>query len=780
MSKIPEYEAGASSNTGSTGGTASPEAFSAGISISVGDALERSTRLVSRGLRIRENAKEYAKTLDDTRWASTAYEQEKRRVSEFMADPANNTAEDFATKVDNFANERIGQYTQDAAPSPEALKTFQENFQTYANGKYESALGLSFQNKVNNAVSDVGNQVSDAMANYRKSKQVPGSTGLSDLTDSVAHIGNSIETQFRAHAPNLADKLQADLTTQTVLASMGQSPEAAKTFLNNSNYVDEQQRRTLNHEIDQAANTRNIVERDGFNTLRADFLTRAEQGKASEFMPLSHYEAFYPKDEAQAQKTHDDNYLRTVYSANSFIADNAPKNAEAQLSALSKLKEGINTKMDQDAFDIVGAKMRTNLRLQDENPVAFLQANNPQVKSLRQAAIDASAEEQPARIKSLHDAILKYQGVAPTDVKASEKDMYLNRPLNDRHLLGTDEAVKAAGDLNQATPKEFISKMQQLLTSYPDEQHQYIVFNDLVTQPKAGSGLKQEYQLAWQNKDAWWLPTYVGALHSAKSMALPEAQQKEITSRIEANPTWLKFQSSMIGDNFQRGSQIQGFKEGIQAYSQALSTQGIKPKDAADRAVGMLISETLGFTTVNGKPLSILREQEPGMPHRTDEQVNDLGRRLGVMLQFIDPTKVSQNSFPSLNIMGTNEQLPERLHALRNSITSRGFFQTGPDGKSASLYYSDDNGSPFQITDRNGHPFNVKFSDVPDYRGVPLNFDPFPGVGLMEKPMLPPPGVQGVVKYGLVQPLKTYENIPQKFSENDTNWWILPTLKGTR
>ena len=715
--KTETYLAGESPKTGSTGPNAEAISFGTGAALStVGNDLETGGRLFTRALKIKETHNEWLKSVDDQRWAASAYEQEKRGLAEFMANDKNNRAEDFAQRVDKYANDRFGTYTGDAAPSKEALDAFKSNFETLANSKYEAALGITYQNKLNGAVTAVKSQVSDAINAYRAAGKVPGQDGLEDLSDSVAHIGSNIEAQFREKAPNLADDLQTNLTTQTVLASLDRSPEAAKTFLDNSTAIDEQTRRHLNGIITQAVGTRSLVDKDAFNNVRANFLTNAEHGKVTGTIPLKNYQQFLEPDQAQVAKAQDDRYLGSVYTANGIVKDIAPLNANAQVAKLSELNSKIATKQDQDTYDMVTAKVRANIKLQNDNPVGWLQQNNPQVAQLRQAAMDASPDQQAGAIKNLNDAVLKYQGTPPEDVSPAERAKYLNKPLNDRHLLGTDEAVQTGGELNQSTPKEFMSKLQTLMGRYPGQE--YTVFNDLASQ----GHLRQEYQLAWQNQGAWWLDNYLGAIHNQKGINVPEAVQKDITRQVDANPIWLQFQSSMIGPNFGRANEIQGFRQGIETYAQALVSQGKSSKDATAMATKMLISETLGFTKVNGRPLSILRDQGPGLPPRSDAEVADIGNRLGQAIKFVDVKQIDQSNFASLQMMGSESGKEE---ALSRSIRARGFFQTGNDGQSASLYFADDNGSMFQVRDKKGQPFNIAFKDLP---AVTPNIVSFTGV----------------------------------------------------
>lgn len=716
MANIPTDVSTQSTQTGSTG----PQSNAADFGGQVGEGLEQlgrgletGARYGSRAAKIAGAQAEFAKKLDDNRWASNAYEQEKMHMSEFMADPANNTKENFAGLLHDYTQNRIQQYAgADVAPSAEAMEKFTENFNRYAGDKYSQALDLSYSNKVNNSVTDTGQQITDMMNTYRNAAQVPGADGINELTDSIAHIGTNIESNFRSVAPHIADGLQKNLVTNAVLGTMTDNPEMARTILDGNDHIDERTRKTLGDEIDTAVNTRDLVERDSFNNTRQNLFTQGENGKNLVKIPLSSYSNLYPDDRAQAMKQQDDSYIDTLNTGNGILKDMAPMNVDSQIKKLSDLKSGINTKQDQDVYNMVAHQASQNIKMQEDNPAGWLQRNNPQVSSLATKAASAVAADQPAALKSLNEAVLKYQGPPPVGSTTEERAQYLNKPLNDRHLMPTDVATQTASELNNSTPKEFIAKMGQVMQRYPDDQQQYIAFNDLVTGPGRGQGLKQEYQLAWQNKDQWWLDTYLGAVQNSSNIKIPETASKDLTKRIDADPTWLQFQSAMTGDNFQRAGQISGFRSGIQTYAESLVAQGMSPADASKRSSSMLISSTLGISRVNGRPLMVVRDQGPGLPQRTDADVKNIGDQLQSSLKYIDPREIDQKSFPMLQALGKD---PDRvgLQTLRDSVTNRGFFQTGNDGQSASLYYIDDTGSPFQVRDKSGNAFVIHFKDLP-------------------------------------------------------------------
>lgn len=711
-----------SAETGSTGPEASPAAFGGQVDQSLeqaGGDIRNAARATARGLSIHNSIQKQAQHVADTNWASTAYESEKLGLAKFMSDPANNQADNFSDKIQTYLQSRNDQYAQlDPQPSPKAMQMFHDTFSRYSSEKVADSYRMDVNNKVKNGITNTSDQISNAVESYREMSGIPGYDASKDLADSYMQISSGIEKSFRDFSPNVADQLQTEVAKQSVVAMMDNNPKGARTLLDNVSTIDPELRKSLNREIDTAQFSQNVVERDAFNRTRDDHLKNAMMGNDDGTpvlkIPIETYQQWYPPEKAEAAKEADDNHIDTYNKANSIYQDLSDKQANYQKNAVNDLFLNRKDVNDQDIFSIVHQRIQQNMEMQDKDPVKWLQTNNPSIKALQDAYQHAPDDQKAGAMASLNDAILKFQGMPDAGASDKEKAMYLDKPINDRHLMGIDNATQNASFLNNATPTEFIKKMGDIMGQYPDSDHQYTAFNDLVTMPSKGEALKQEYQFAWQNKDAWWLGTYVGALGAGKGVAVPEDKNKEIQKVLNTNPTWNQFRSTMIGDNFQRGEQIAGFQQGLQKLSEAFVTQGTPPTAAVDKAANLLIKSTMGFTKVNGNPMMLLRDQ--GGSAKLDQPgIDDIGRRLSLSLRDIDVSKIDEKPFLPLHIFGKDPDAPGRQEALKNYVTANTFFQTGPDGQSASLYAKDANGQAFQIRDTDNKPFNMKFADLPKY-----------------------------------------------------------------
>ena len=115
----------------------------------------------------------------------------------------------------------------------------------------------------------------------------------------------------------------------------------------------------------------------------------------------------------------------------------------------------------------------------------------------------------------------------------------------------------------------------------------------------------------------------------------------------------------------------------------------------------------------------ILKERGNG-ELRPDGEIEDIGRRLSVALKDLDPRQVDQSRFVGLTTIHPDESNINRLQALRDLITQRGFFVNDQSGQSVSLFITGDSGIPFQLRNKKGQPFEIQLDDLPQFTSVDL------------------------------------------------------------
>lgn len=670
---------------------------------------------LDRASRQKELIQREKKTRDDVSWTGEAAFQLKNYLNEWMTNPDNNGKDTFSSDFMKLYNDQVEGYQADA-PSTEARQMFTNHMQSFVSSKYDQALDITERTKTSNALDSINKQVDFALDDYRKTGALPGSDPDSELLMSMSQIHDNVNQTFGKLAPKLRDRVTAEVASDFILAASQQNPDLAQQILDQSPSVDEKQRLQLQARIDQQSEVKDIVERDSFNRLRDNHLVQVEHGVTRETIPLDQYKLYYDSKEAVIKKREDDQKVDVLLGSRDMIDSISGMAASYQVEALNKYHDKIDDTTKENIYSLVMPQIKQEIQLQSKNPVAWLQQYNPEVKTLSERASNSPESDRVVSLNERNSSILKYQGPPPVDASSDDKKLYLDVPLSQRHLMRSDEAESSVATINSGKPGETMQKIAQVLEQYPDDTHKMIAFNDLVTVPSEGKKLRQEYQLVWQNKDAWWIDTFVGALQQSGPLkSMSEEKTKDLEKFLDNDARFASFKRAIIGDNFQRAHEIEGYRNGIMMYARAMMTSGMRDRDAMKLASDRLIGETLGFADVNGSPLAILKQRPlASLPPRTDEEVADLGRRMSIALQYIDPRKIDQRNFPGLRQLGEEPRV-ERMQALRNMITSRGFFQTSPDGQGATLYFHDDSGLQFQVSDKSGNPFTVDFENVPKF-----------------------------------------------------------------
>ncbi len=714
---LPQYNAERSINTAPSSAEASPLAFdstgSQGMA-NLGRGAEQFSEGFSRLAADMVAVNKRKRNENDMRWVHNAIASESKVLTDYMVDPQNNQREDYAQSFHKFATDRL--QNEEMAPSKDAAKAYHAAMLSHITRLYSQAASTTEMTRLDNTKSDIMTQISDSLGSYRNELGMPNGRPVESLYSSHQRIGNLIENIYGELAPANAKKLQATLDSEYVLGAMQDHPAFSKYLLETSQNLDERERTILQRHLDQSLNSMSLVRQDQFNRMRQDYLQAVSQGKGGGKIPLETYQTFLPKDHAEIQKAHDDEAIDTFTLANGITTEIGPKDANSQLVALNKLRDEATDVRHKNVYEIVSQQVQENIKLQRDNRVAWMDKFNPEVMELDKRIADTpTADMRQAAVSDRTAAIKRYQGFAPKD--DPHPDYYLGLPSNDRKVLTNEEAADSANRINRGQPTEAIKMINDVISKYGDDST--MALNDLVSLP-GDKGIRQDYQLAFLNQNAWWLDTYIGAISHSKSLSkLDDTKRADMERAIDSNNVWQQFRKSMIGDNFARADEIQGFKYGIQSLTHALADSGMPMKQAVETSMSRLISEQLGFTRVNGQSLAIARERKtpgvegPQLPSRTDEDMFEIGRRLGVSLGEVDPRAINQDNFPFLKSMGTDVA---KMQALRDQVTSRGFFVVGNDGQTASLYVRDDNGMSFQVTDKDHRPFQIHVDDLPDYR----------------------------------------------------------------
>lgn len=705
MAKIPQPQFNTSINVPQIGGSGLPVSPSVGP---VGQGLQNlGSGLMARNRRNKREAEitaDKAKTLDDRTWSANTYSEFSKELTDYYNNPDNYNSETFHKDLDEFTQGRISELEANA-PSKEAAEQFKSRALGQAASRYDQAAARSTQTKIGNLMDSYDNEVQAMLYAYRNSEN-----GIGDLENSRSIAIADAKETF-ADSPKLAKQIESQINLSIIAETIDSNPEYAKALLNEDKTISPEKRAQLLRQIDRSEKSVSALERDTFNRSRESTVFNAVKGDSYDKVPIEEYELYYDADKAAVMKRQDDLKVDAYKMANDFVDTISNKNSATQMQELEKLVESAQSPEQRAAIQqIIEPQVRANLEMIEKDPVSWVSRNNATIKRLDAEIEKATDEERIGLLTERNELVLQVQGYSDGVMDDSE---YLNKPSNHRNLLTVDEATQLANRINRESPQVALDTIRGIMAEYPDEQHQWIVFNDLASIGK--EKIRQEYAMAFQNADKWWIDSYLASLQNFDGLKeLTQSTVQDIRASVNAHPSWMAFQTSIIGDNFQRASEIRGYKSGIEAFAKSFMARGSSLDEAVDKSINLLINESLGFTEINGEPMPILREKQDGTT-RTDEEIADVGRRLNVALSRVDPRRIDQSNFGFLAGLGPDEERVERLQALRDAVTSAGFWQMSPDGQSALLYYSDDNNNIFQVREKDGTPLEIALDDLPSF-----------------------------------------------------------------
>lgn len=702
----------------------------------------------------------------DERWVGDASYAERNHLNEWQANPENNSSEDFANNFKTYAESRMKEY-EGKAPSKRAEQMFRQHMQSFVEQRYHGALLTSERTRVENTKDSIISQTSLALGTYRGSGEVPNVEATQEVMWAHQDLRDRVERIYEKVDPTIRRKLGAYLDSEFALGVGPNDPDTAKSIIKGSKDLTEEAKMTLINRVESMERDAKVAGRDNFNRFRGDYEILLREGKRKDPIPLSEYLNYYDKDSASKLKAEDDFKARVYGRVNEDFAKLAGTTTDNQNRALNSRKEGMVSREDDATLKILSEKLHDVQELQKKDPVSWLSQYNSEVTESvkRVAAAPDGSKDAPLHEKNL--ALLKFQGPPPNGDPNPER--YLNIPLLDRRVMSLGEAQKNQEHINSGTPPEVIKRIDDVLASYPGFED--MAFNNM---SDGSHGVRQDYRLVWQNKNQWWVQSFIGALGETKGMAaLTDERKGALDKEVDNNPTWKKFRMSQVGPDPTLAGELAGFKQGIMTYANYFaSSQNLKMSSAVDKAVDQLLNSTMGPTTVNGRTVFVMKERPGKQSPRSNEEVSDIGRRLSVALKDIDPREIDQHKFTALNGLGKEGGM-DRLQALRDHITRNGYFVPDHDGQSMILYTTGDAGIPFPVTDKNNRPFLLKLDDLPKFiRFQGLDGKPVYDLDMSPESLKKDPGLR-YRQIGPENPKKTYDlqGFPDSAGVLDKTLW---------
>lgn len=700
------------------------EASGAEFGANIGQAMQQVGGAIHQASDVVAQADRTKKALEADKYSNEAMSQLRDYYSTRMSDTEFNSTETYAQDLKKEMKKSLEDW-ESKAPNHQARQIFRENFQRFANSRFEAATATTAKTQMSNMLRSHEEQNGSVIRAYETNRITPDLDANAELEQDIQHRFEQIDRGLSQVAPEQARALKAQLLEDGTYATMNYSPSTARRLLKQATgLMDGRRRHSIESQIKTAEEAQVTVDLAAMHKLVNDRVTLAQrQGNQEEFK-LTDLNLYIPDKKAQPLLTEVNAKIRQGNAVNKTIKEISSWNAGAQLKKVQELEQAIGSSSEGAAFDDavfvdVQRKVHQNVVDFGKDPSGYLIKNNPAAANLskqitdlqdRDKALKAEKPNPEIRQKSaeLTSLLLQLQSQPSEE---SDKNLHTVVPRAQLMVMSKSQAETSAAWVNDSSPQEAVANVQAVLANHPG--HEAIAFANLVQ-----NGLDLSYWGLYQNRNNPRAAELVGALQWAKeSKELNTDVAKEVTDQLNpgSNPKWDAWKRIFPDDHGQREGITAGMQRAIIAHATMMVQRDKKksPKLAVADAVDTWLYSEMALTSVNGQPLLLDRNQN-GRPRMTDGEAADFGRRLGELQKVIDPRSLDDKEHHFPGIWGKDRLGNEmtKWEQMRSAIVSRGFFK--PAGEYSTLYLTSDTGQPFEARS-GGKAIAIKNEDVPTF-----------------------------------------------------------------
>lgn len=652
---------------------------------------------------------------DELRWATDAAGRFDRSLTEFRMQYRDKPSEVEGVEFREFADKLYGEYVA-AAPSQRAADTFSRHGVPAVNNGYESSLLSGEKTRLTNSLKSNRDSAADLIQSFRYQVDLDGApAALADLKPYVDFQLATIQARYGETAPATAAAMSEYLVTEVVLATAPHDAAFARSMVAKAP-ISEQERVQLGAKIDTIEGSLRQVDRFQFlSALDTGLKASLQTGNAPPAFSVDDFALFGA--DAAIQHAHYTQRRDIIVASQTAAKSLANVNPATQAKRLSELRK-TGDPAQQQHLDVLERMVAQSKKLATKDPMQWQLANDPIVQSAMESA--RAMGNDPAFVAAATYIALERQGMPmPGDTGA---ELYLGAPKP--RVLTEAEADQRKRILNAASPDDKLKFLDNLTAEFNgDATLAHYAYRDMLE--LGNEKIPVTYRFSSIITALQTRKEFIDAQSNAKAIAaISDESRKTYTDVLNASGEWQKFSAGWMGESGEGSTDMTDAKAALIAYAEHLYTApgaaGVSSANAMKQAIQLVIAGNYGFASVNGRYVPIARDRLSGGPPRSDLEIGDIGRRLGVALRDVPIQELAThdpyNGEAYYTLPPTfDAKKPEDAQILRDIITSRGFWQTDATGEMVTLMVAEARRAGFAVLDRNHQKLTVKLDDLPSF-----------------------------------------------------------------
>lgn len=658
--RTPQYAAESTQSAQSTGDAI-------GAIAGAGMQASRSAMAASDNMRAAKIARDRDQ---DLQWLGESASQFAREIARRQIQDAEGRSETQAEDFEKFSADRINDYSA-KAPSPKAAELFRRHALQVSDGAYQSALQASAKIRLEN--SDISNRktAENVISVYKDLAPLAGyEAAAAAITPLVTTQLATIEARYGQAAPKFAEKLKLDLLGEVILATGATNPKYAEQLISTAP-ISEEAKTHFGAQVSALSGPMRALSQDRLERAVEASIDVAARTRGKAVLPSrAEFESVYGERWQVAYERASAKVDR-VNTANEMINSSVGEGANPEAIAAAAAKARASGDVHKvEAAQVLDQIAEASDKLRRADPAEWQNNNDPEIQLTMAVLSSMPEQERPQFMASLANQRIARQGYAPPNDPHPER--YLNRDTF--HILTATEVDARKRQINAAPPDEALAILDSLEAEFGgDSKLAAKAFSDMLELGK--EKLSAGYRFASIINDRVARKSFFVSQRAAgPDKAIDETQRKEYVDSLETNKDWLAFSSAWLGESREGSSDVADSKTAIIAYATDLKVKHrMTPKEATAEAIRQVISANYGFAEINGRVAAVPRVTSKGEV-RTDADIRDLGRRLGVALREIPLGEIQQFNpvdgspyFPTLT--GPMSVEPQKIEKLDGQIT---------------------------------------------------------------------------------------------------------------